>query len=222
MALASRLSTLSSRPKRSGVEGPASYAHSHRFVEVATKLSSDFCSRFTAGAASSCASFKDLFDDRDKELLSAMGTKRGDSTVICFDEGEDRFIELSMSISVSGKSSLAYDEYRKGRRESNHRSTELKWYAPLGEQDHTYPEGWWMPPDDNLHRRYDGDHISTLETVATVDDSEISAKYSFPNRHDTITDYELTIRRSTKRFIESYQVGKGSPIEQTGHCALFE
>ncbi len=189
---------------------------------AATGISQDFCSGFAVSAANSCASFKELLENRDKELLSAIGTERGDSTLVCFDEREDRFIELSINLSVSGKSSIAYDEYRKGRRESNHHSTELKWYAPLGERDHTYPEGWWMPPTDSLHRKYDGDHISTGETVATVDASEISFKYSFSNRRGTITDYELTIRRSTNRFIESYQVGNASPIEETGHCALFE
>ncbi len=184
-------------------------------------LAPSFCSSYLGDAAKSCGSFKELFDNDDSELLAMLRSGTSHTSYVCFDETEDRLLVVSFSLPSVGGGSLAYDEYRKGRRESNHRRTDLQWYPPLGREDHTFPAGWWMPPQGELAGKYVGTHVAVQETVATIDAAEISVTYSFLIKSGGMTHYELAIRRSTQRFTETFESVKGGPIEEVGHCALF-
>jgi hypothetical protein len=66
-----------------------------------------------------------------------------------------------------------------------------------------------------VNRRYNsGFSILTLPSEATVDPTEVTAAYSFHNKSGGITDYKLTIRRSTRRFVETWDAGGDTSLSR--------
>jgi hypothetical protein len=57
---------------------------------------------------------------------------------------------------------------------------------------------------------------------ASIDNSEIIVDFSFTNALKMITDYQLKVRRATKRFVEAFAVrGASGQTTSTGHCAEY-
>ena len=52
----------------------------------------------------------------------------------------------------------------------------------------------------------------------SVDDTNISVRYSYKNKNNDSTDYTLTIQRSTGRFTESFEATGTEPFEDSGTC----
>ena len=183
-------------------------------------LKPDYCSAFSPRSRNACESFEELVDHNDRQIAALMPIKGVGLTYVCFDQTEDRFLLLSLRLPQSGIGSLSQDEYRNGMRASNHHSVNLEWHSPLGREDHTYPDGWWMPPEAQATGAYTDDaRISIGKTVATVDPSEISLEYSYRNSKRTVTHYTFYVRRSTARFEETFDAG--TPVVSEGHCAVF-
>lgn len=194
------------------------------FIHAQTKTRQnvrDMCLSFTPEASRSCHSFTELLSHQDRQLLSLLESGSKGTSLVCFAEGVDRFLVVVAFLPPGKIGFLAHDEYRNGMRESNHRQVSLQWHAPAGSSDHTYPEGWWMPPDGVYEHLYEGDHVAPLKTVGTVDPAEISLAYSINGQHGGTTDYKLYIRRSTNRFVEEYDGADGSP-RATGHCLQWQ
>jgi len=182
-----------------------------------TSLAPNFCDSFSKSATASCESFKDLFNHHDREIIPMLPIESSDVTYACFDETEDRFLLMFFVLPQTSSSSFTQDEYRSGIRYSDHHHVDLEWHRPLGSEDYTYPEGWWIPLEGKSTRKY----AAPDGTVATADASEISVHHSFLNKSGDTTDYKLEMRRSTRRFIETWQPSTGRLIEQTGKCAEF-
>jgi hypothetical protein len=184
-------------------------------------LGADFCSDFPS-AKPACGSFKELVDHRDNEILAILSQRcriegnglgpgaSGGDAYACFVENEDRFMVIGFRMPASreevrgaGRGILCFDEYKKGMPGDYQRHTELV-NDPLA------------PPEDKPTAM----SPTMGETNATVDPSGITVSYSFPNGNGGKTDYKLVIRRSTKRFVETYEADKNTYTE-TGHCAEF-
>ena len=187
-------------------------------------LSANFCSDFQS-AKPACGSFKELVDHRDNEILAILSQRcRVDGVGLgreaseggayaCFVEDEDRFLVVGFSMPASreevrngvitGRGVLCFDEYKKGMPGGHQQYAELV-NDPL------------VPPEDKPAA------ISPPkgDTEATVDASGIFMSYSFHNGNGGKTDYKLEIRRSTQRFVETYEADK-STYTETGHCAVF-
>ena len=194
--------------------------------DKAISLPDNFCSEFPA-ASSACKSFKELADHEDSEILSILrhecrrGGGHGGATYICFRDGQDKFLAVAFNMPdqrtkaeedrFTGKSSLCLDEYDNG--------------IP-GSQQHSWVE-WMRTPVNGLEgttpitgKLYVGDHVAPGEIVATVDPTEITVSRSFANKSGSQTDYKFAIRRSTKRWVETYKTDTRTYTE-TGHCAAF-
>jgi hypothetical protein len=199
----------------------------HRPLSLGPKFCTDFPS-----AKAACESFKELVERRDKELLailsqrcrmnsfgSGRGARQG-SAYACFIEGEDRFLTVGFSMPASkeevpsgvvtgDKGLLCLDEYKQGMPGDTQRSTELE-NDPLA------------PAEDKpaAMSPVTGKELGLSDVRAAVDSSAIWVSYSFLNGNGGKTDYQLKIRRSTKRFVETYE-GDKKTYTETGHCAVF-
>jgi len=60
--------------------------------------------------------------------------------------------------------------------------------------------------------------LDAFKTKATVDPTQITVSNSTSGG---ATDYKLTIRRSTKRFVETYEL-ENRMYTESGHCAVFD
>jgi hypothetical protein len=193
-------------------------------------LPHDFCSDFSA-ATLSCKSFKELVDHGDKEILDILrqqcragGGRRG-ATYVCFKEGADKFLVVSFNMPeewekttlghLTGESMLCSDEYENGS-PGDQRFSSLDWLRLDKYHD---PSDANTPVTGKLFD--DKLHVTPGETAATVGLSAISVRYSFTNKSGSLTDYKLLIRRSTRRFVETYDADNKTYTE-TGHCAVFD
>jgi hypothetical protein len=118
--------------------------------------------------------------------------------------------------SLEGRSSLCLDEYENGIPGGYQYFSFLEWLK-LNEGDS--PSDGHTPSDENTLDTQG--HVLPLKTEATVSPTQVTVAYSFHNKSDGITDYKLTIRRSTRRFIETWDAG-GDTTTETGHCTVLE
>ena len=196
----------------------------------AVALAPNFCSDYPTARAA-CNSFKELVDHRDSEILDMLrqqcriGGGKAGRTYACLKDGEDKFLIVAFNMptewqktelgALTGRSTMCMDEYENG--------------IPNGYQHHSVLE--WTRADANrgaseamtpiTKELYRGEHIARGETVATVDPGEITMSYSFANKAGGTTDYRLTVRRSTKRFVETWTTAENTETE-SGHCAGFD
>jgi len=54
-----------------------------------------------------------------------------------------------------------------------------------------------------------------------IDDSELSIDFPFNNQIGGTTQYSLTIRRSTGRFIETYSSDNTATTTHSGTCLIY-
>lgn len=56
----------------------------------------------------------------------------------------------------------------------------------------------------------------------SVFDAEISVEYPFENQNGTTTHYSITIRRSTGRFTEAFEVENSPAQTHLGSCLIYK
>jgi len=184
----------------------------------------------TVHATKSCDSFNELITQQDKDVMDDL--KGG--AFVCFLSDEDAFAVVTTTIPddkifshTSVKNLMQvnsvefYKRFKNGLNDET-RIVEGTWAkAVFNEED---------PP------RYSFESSKTGDTTLSIDPSEIFAQYKFQNLRKSSTTYTLQIRRSTRRFVETYGFPAIPPsdpkakaaftphdekLESTGYCAEF-
>jgi len=172
-----------------------------------------------ADAAKACASFKQLVEAHDKDILSEISTK---PAFVCFRPKEDAFVIFRVEQPIpsapwikdkDGKgenhvvlSSAFFSEYRNG----------VLYALRFGLQN-------WHRVDESSEPTYEYEATrgEWKGLKISIDGTEITVEYPFTNANSTTTEYSLTIRRSTGRFTETFASEKRPLTVGTGTCLIY-
>lgn len=176
------------------------------------------------GTLDSCQSYSELVRAKDRRILAAFFP--GETSLVCFRTTTDTFFVVTwpnpQSLSwVTSKAMTA-------------RKSEI--WAPGIVEYHKYRNGiswdfrswgghWIREPLQRSENAYlfaknvDGDLV--------VDPSEVRIRFRYENQIGTMTNYSLRIRRSTRRFEETFNISRKRGEDQdldveNGHCLLSE
>ena len=173
-------------------------------------------------ALKACNSFRQLLEGSDKEVLDHISVR---PSYVCFRPDADEFVIAGIDNPIGR---WEKDDKRRGERRQavvfliEYRDG-LRFQERIG-------FGYW-------HRRDLQDHNPTFEAEqktasalspdagswtarAKADNAEIEIGYSFTNQSDSITEYALSIRRSTGRFYETFTDQKNA-VKQAGTCRVY-
>jgi hypothetical protein len=182
----------------------------------------------TVQATTSCKSYNELIRAKDKYLLGQMSYQ----PFVCFVQDSDQFLVVTTKHPPTDNFRVAKDGISKIP------GVEFLVTFKEGVQDSfRFIAGQWskMTIADDIQFSFDTEPAS--DTELSIDQSEIEASYQFKNLYHTTTSYTLKIRRSTKRFVQSYDFpepptpakkGEAPPTPSTtragdtGYCASFE
>jgi hypothetical protein len=178
------------------------------------------CATVEAGA--SCRSYNELIKSGDKDILRDVSGSF--DAYVCFLTDEDTFVVIDTSppFDILFKKSAISP-----RLTEQNSASFLSRYKNGIIDDGLMAQGKWIKnsvtSEAPIFRS-----PSANDPGATVDDSEVTFHYSYKNTHGRKVNYDISIRRSTKRFSETSDI----PISQdkkeepsrytnTGHCAEF-
>ncbi|HTA22397.1 MAG TPA: hypothetical protein VK763_02605 [Terriglobales bacterium] len=173
-------------------------------------------------ATTSCHSYNELVESNDKDVIGSLGGLY--DTYVCFSTDDDTF---SM-VSVSPYWEPAYHKAIKSPRilEQDGQVT-FSGYKNGQTDEFKVAEGKWRRAatlQNDIFRTDDG-----AEPAAFVDDYTVSFQYSYQNTQGRKLTYAISIRRSTKRFTETWDAPaipekkqESIRIVSTGHCAEFK
>lgn len=183
-----------------------------------------------AGSSIACDSFNAMVEKHDADIMNVVDSPF-QYAYVCFNSDyEDRFLTLSVGLPPSsggwrktGPSGelvysptlLDFEIYTKGVLEDS-RIAFLKWSKVTGvagsETATTVP------------------HVTTQRSNASwalvdINQEELDLQYKFTNLDHTVTSYLLQIRRSTNRFLETYNFpnrnGQTGRTTNEGSCVEF-
>jgi hypothetical protein len=173
-----------------------------------------------AEAAKTCASFKQLLDSHDKDILDLLTLK---PVYVCFRPKEDAFLVFH----IEPPSSYGWRKGTTGN-ETQFQIGILKEYREgvLYLWNNGYGNWVRFPPDkDETFEPAPAEPASNSPNAIrmSVLGGEVLVEYPFTNQSNGTTEYSLTIRQSTGRFVETFDV-KDSPNLTTKHlgsCAIY-
>jgi len=166
-----------------------------------------------------CKSFNEMVDNKDRDLLRVIAGIY--HAFVCFRPSEDTFIVISFL--------PPYDAGFKKSANDKDVSEERGWFTYArykdGLSDLTrFGRGSWMKAG-NLPESFETPQNSRVSVF--LDDTELDFGFSYPNAVKTTTEYNLGMRRSTLRFVETYYAKDAKPNKpdynstEGGHCAEF-
>ena len=185
----------------------------------------------TVHATKSCDSFNELITQQDKDVIDDL--KGG--AFVCFLSEEDAFAIVTTTIPADNLFSPT-----KVRKLTQVNSVEFYKRFKNGLNDETkIVMGAWTKAvfNEDDPPRYSFESSKMGDTTLSIDPSEIFAEYKFQNLGKSSTTYTLQIRRSTRRFVETYGFPATPPsdpkakasftphdekLESTGYCAEFD
>jgi hypothetical protein len=168
-----------------------------------------------------CTSFKQLIDAHDKDMLESISSH---TSYVCFRPDEDAFIifhaekprielwktsEDNLSQVQRLKTVARLMEYRDG----------VFYLAKFGS---AYWERLAPNEEPTFHSETTDGRFKGLQM--SIDPAEIDIEYPFKNANGGTTQYSLTIRRSTGRFIEkvsSEDTPRTLPTTSSGTCLIY-
>jgi len=171
-----------------------------------------------AQTSKACHSFKQLLDAQDKDILHSLSLP---PSYVCFRPGEDAFLIVNVEeprpygwkkLDDNGveeqqfKSSVKLTEYKEGVFNSIKNGREVWRRSSPDDEPLFYSEA-----TEGLFKG--------LKIV--VDEAEITIDYPFNNQNGGTTQYSLTIRRSTGRFIEAFTSEITHTTTQSGSCLIY-
>lgn len=170
-----------------------------------------------------CPSFNEMVDKKDSALLDQLR----DFAFVCFEDTEDTFIVISFRQPSSAQS---YKKDSIGLLVASGRVGYFRYKNGVSD-DVAFAHGSWIktgPDDSSQFLNYGVPHATNSED-ASIDDSEANFSYKFRNLSKLMTAYSIQVRRSTLRFVETYQweeINKDKKqiarrVENTGFCAEF-
>jgi hypothetical protein len=180
------------------------------------------------GNTAGCASFNEMLEARDPGIIPAL-TGHSVKSYVCFPEAEDRFILFTYrlppqsstlwkkdkqipSFLTYANGSFIFRQFRNGVSDQ-YRSGAVIWSKLEGDDANATAAA--ATAAQSKPGRYD--------VAVSIDNSEVSFSYSFPNVQKTTTDYMLQIRRATRRMLETYSVNAkdNSQFSLNGYCAEY-
>ncbi len=170
------------------------------------------CSQFEN--TQSCKSYNEMVNANDKDILRMFeGT-----TLACFSDNADSFVTLSFSEPLGA----SYKKVGPGLWKARGRVTYNRF--AYGVSDRFYiATGNWIKTSSDDSRSFVS--LAPAKTKSFVDDTEITFGYQFINLIGSTTSYNITVRRSTLRFVEETFAPDDKKKNETingrddGHCA---
>jgi hypothetical protein len=160
----------------------------------------------------SCRSFNEMIEGHDKTVLQSTS----DDSYACFRPGDDVFFLISFHQATSEKGGfplVGYHLFKKGVLDDS-RVAYGNWTRQSdGSSDF---EETQPPPSKQL----------AFNAHSSITESTVTFSYSFENMAGKKIEYSVKIRRSTLRFVETYQWpnqrGKGEePNTYSGYCVSY-
>lgn len=212
--------------------GLALVVSAQAFVQQSTKQKNKVASRqqyhvdCSQMKSPACRPFNEMVDKNDREILDYI-TKKSMTTYVCFRQDTNGFWLLAFT---KPHFNLHFgDEHPEF----------LKTHSPLNLfAFHQYTDGvsdrsFWgtfewekdseKTPDNNATVSVSVSNNPEDKAKVAIDSSEVAASESFTNASDKVTEYRITIRRSTKRFVETFALTDPSYEQwsKTGYCVEF-
>src|SRR5438445_5590158 len=155
------------------------------------------CSKLPEPSAG-CKSYNEMVRSGDKALRSTLNSST--TTFVCFRPYEDVFITISYE-------APSYNAFVKNEVSKLYETSGLLWYARYKQgvlDDSQVAGGKWKK---YLRDGQEPSFVPDPKSVATslISDSEVVFGYTFQNLSSTKTFYRVDLRRSTLRFVETYQ-----------------
>jgi hypothetical protein len=191
-------------------------------IAIKPKLKLD-CSKFDDSRG--CRSYNEMVEKEDYDIIASINALY--HSFVCFRPDEDVFIifyfpSLTLDyravppnkLIVVAKGHVYYARYKDGLLEYGdvaHGEWVRPNYGPTED-----------PPPGVFHT------ARSTQPTALVSDNEIVYGSSFKNLEKSETNYSITIRRSTLRFVETFQAPGHKPSDPFyksttgGHCAEFK
>ena len=171
-----------------------------------------------AETTKACTSFKQLIEAEDKDILDGLSSP---TSYVCFRPNEDAFIIFHVDApnpygwrqsadgvvqTQEGKSSATLTEYRNG-----------VLYTFRGDLQ------YWHRSGSGSEEFF---HSETTEGLSkgldiTIRDVQIYVAYPFESQNGGTTEYSLAIRRSTGRFIETFESKNVPTTNHSGACLIY-
>lgn len=136
-----------------------------------------------------------MVTSKDTELISQITSAQ--QVYVCFRPAEDVF----MLFDFNEPGVLQYHKTAEGYFEAYGHIFYKRYKDGLLEESRTATGTWLKAGVEDS-----GDFITPdkNQVHSSIGDSEVSVTYEFPNLHHTITNYSVSLRRSTLRFSEEY------------------
>jgi len=184
----------------------------------------------TVFAVISCRSYNEMIENKDEDLLGAVKTP----SLVCFRDDEDAFVVLA---EIVPSPNLVYRETSKVVSETSGVVFYYRFKKGLND-DFRYVSGMWSKLNLGEAPSISFESSKGSDTKVSISPAELSVSYQYKNLGGSITSYSIQVRRSTKRFVETFQFPdepaapeKNKPavpkrpgntrMEYTGHCAEF-
>jgi hypothetical protein len=180
--------------------------------QIAPKTTTLNCSDTQTTRA--CNSFKQLLEAHDKDILASLSTP---TSYVCFRPKEDAFLIFHLLGTL-------------GPWEKLEGAKEIKWSSQAFAEFRDgvlyydlYAIGAWnrMNPSDTEPVFKSSNVISNDDATVYIDAAEILVSYPFKNQNGGTTQYSLTIRRSTGRFIETFAIKNTPSSSNSGTCLIY-
>jgi hypothetical protein len=186
------------------------------------------CSDF--GMSPGCKSFNELVSKQDEDIISQVQTQ----AFVCFVPNEDTF----MMLSYQGPEPSLFTEKTKFTETEDGVVFYSRFKSGIQDEFKILPGTWTRTKSNVAWVSFESS--KEVPAHASISSPELSFAYDYKNLRGTTTTYALQIRRSTKRFVQTFQFpNDDSPAkntkspqpqnsaskmrtEDTGHCAEFK
>jgi hypothetical protein len=179
------------------------------------KIPSVNCSE--AQTSKACSSFKQLLEAHDKDILDSLSSP---TSYVCFRPNEDAFLIFH----EDAPGPYRWQKLDEGAGERQLGVPVLAEFRNGVVYRVTYGFGsYWFrsSPDSEPSFKSRSDEQFNDGATILIDDTEISISHPFKNQNGGTTQYSLTIRRSTGRFMETF-ASENTPITTySGTCLIY-
>jgi hypothetical protein len=154
--------------------------------------------------SSGCRSYNEMVTNGDKDLLGILDS----TTYVCFRPMEDVFFTMSYSspdynLFMKSATSQAYEQFAF--------FLYARFKGGVVDESQMFSAKWKKFAKDGQTPIYLSISDPKRASNTSVSDSELSVQYAFTNRSNTNTTYLVTVRRSTLRFLETYEWENKAP-----------
>jgi hypothetical protein len=168
-----------------------------------------------AQTSKACTSFKQLLDAHDTEIVNSLAKK---PAYVCFRPTEDAFLIFN----AEPPAKYSWEKAAVGEKQATY-LPQLEEYRNGVHYGYKFGRGFWRRHGDE-QPRFESDEQTTGRNKGLdieIDGDEISIDYQSTNQHDGTTQYSLTIRRSTGRFIETFVADNTPTTTHSGTCLIY-